>query len=120
MTDLRTSHDDHRHAESSHRLSAGSLRRIDASVAALHDFRLLFAGASTLLLGDQFALNTTRGSSCDSATTRSPWASCSLEGLPRAAFMLIGGAMTDRFAPRRMMVAADVTRGLLDRAGRRP
>ncbi len=92
---------------------SGSMRR----VMTLRDFRLLFAGASTSLLGDQFALIAT------------PWLVLqisndplalgivlALEGLPRAAFMLIGGAVTDRFAPRRVMVAADVIRGLLTAA----
>ncbi|MGB5758050.1 MAG: MFS transporter [Acidimicrobiales bacterium] len=91
----------------------GSMRR----VMTLRDFRLLLAGASTSLLGDQFALIAT------------PWLVLqlsndplalgivlALEGLPRAGFMLVGGAVTDRFAPRRVMVVADITRGLLTAA----
>ncbi len=83
----------------------------------MRDFRLLVAGASTSLLGDQFALIAT------------PWLALqlsndplalgivlALEGLPRAAFMLVGGAVTDRFAPRRVMVVADIARGLLTAA----
>ena len=93
--------------------SPGSMRR----VMTLRDFRLLLAGASTSLLGDQFALIAT------------PWLALqltndplvlgivlALEGLPRAAFMLVGGAVTDRFAPRRVMVVADIARGLLTAA----
>ena len=92
---------------------SASMRR----VLALRDFRLLLAGASTSLLGDQFALIAT------------PWLVLqlsndplalgivlALEGLPRAGFMLVGGAMTDRFAPRRVMIAADVARGALTAA----
>ncbi len=90
--------------------SPGAMRR----VMTLRDFRLLFAGASASLLGDQFALIAT------------PWLVLqlsndplalgivlALEGLPRAGFMLVGGAVTDRFAPRRVMVVSDITRGLL-------
>ncbi|MFC2968643.1 MFS transporter [Acidimangrovimonas pyrenivorans] len=80
-------------------------------VIALRDFRLLFGGTSLSLLGDQFALIAT------------PWLVLqltgdplklgivlALEGLPRAAFMLIGGAITDRLSPRRMMLVADTIR----------
>ncbi len=99
--------------QSPHGASTGSMRR----VMALRDFRLLLTGASTSLLGDQFALIAT------------PWlvlqlsndplalgVVLALEGLPRAGFMLIGGAVTDRFAPRLVMVAADVARGVLTAA----
>lgn len=91
-------------------LPGGSMRR----VMTLRDFRLLFVGTSTSLLGDQFALIAT------------PWLTLqlsndplalgivlALEGLPRAGFMLIGGAVTDRFAPRRVMIVCDIARGLL-------
>ena len=73
-------------------------------VMSLRDFRLLFAATATSLLGDQFALVAT------------PWLVLqltgdplvlgivlALEGLSRAAFMLIGGAVTDRFSPRPVM-----------------
>ena len=36
-----------------------------------------------------------------------------LEGLPRAAIMLFGGAVTDRFSPRRVMLMANITRFFL-------
>ncbi len=85
-------------AASSPETSPGSMRR----VMTLRDFRLLLVGTATSLLGDQFALIAT------------PWLALqltndplvlgivlALEGLPRAAFMLVGGAVTDRFAPRR-------------------
>jgi hypothetical protein len=36
-----------------------------------------------------------------------------LEGIPRAAIMLLGGAITDRFSPRVIMFTADVTRFVL-------
>jgi MFS family permease len=85
-----------------------------ARVISLRDFRLLFAGATTSLLGDQFALIAT------------PWLALkltndplvlgivlALEGIPRAAFMLIGGAITDRLSPRLLMLISDIIRLIL-------
>lgn len=83
-------------------------------VMSLRDFRLLFAGATTSLLGDQFALIAT------------PWLVLqlsgdplalgivlALEGIPRAMFMLLGGAITDRLSPRIIMLLADFIRFVL-------
>src|SRR5215212_10827183 len=83
-------------------------------VMSLRDFRLLFSGAATSLLGDQFALIAT------------PWLALkltgdplilgivlALEGLPRAVFMLLGGAITDRISPRLVMLISDVIRFVL-------
>jgi MFS family permease len=83
-------------------------------VMSLGDFRLLFAGTTTSLLGDQFALIAT------------PWLVLqltgdpltlgivlALEGIPRAVFMLLGGAITDRLSPRLIMLTADVIRFIL-------
>jgi MFS family permease len=80
-------------------------------VLALPAFRLLAVGTGTSLLGDQFAL------------VAMPWLALrltgdplalgivlALEGVPRAAFMLVGGAITDRFSPRAIMIASDVVR----------
>lgn len=84
------------------------------TVLSIRDFRLLFAGVSTSLLGDQFALIAT------------PWLVLqlsgdplalgivlALEGVPRALFMLFGGAITDRFSPRMIMLASDLARLVL-------
>ncbi|MGA7758187.1 MAG: MFS transporter [Ilumatobacteraceae bacterium] len=93
--------------------SSGSMRR----VMTLRDFRLLLVGTATSLLGDQFALIATPWLALQ--LTDDPLALgivLALEGLPRAAFMLVGGAVTDRFAPRRVMIVADVARGLLTAA----
>ncbi len=83
-------------------------------VLALRDFRLLFAGACASLLGDQFAIIAT------------PWLVLqmtddpmmlgivlALEGIPRAAFMLFGGAISDHFSPRLVMLIANLTRFIL-------
>lgn len=83
-------------------------------VMSLFDFRLLFVGTAISLLGDQFAL------------IAIPWLALqlandpltlglvlALEGFPRAAVMLLGGAITDRVSPRIMMLTADILRFLL-------
>ena len=80
-------------------------------VLALRDFRLLFGGTATSILGDQFYLIAT------------PWLVLQLTddplvlglvialgGVPRAIFMLIGGALTDRFSPRAILIASDILR----------
>ncbi len=80
-------------------------------VFALRDFRLLVGGTATSILGDQFYL------------IASPWLVLQLTndplvlglvialgGVPRAVFMLIGGALTDRFSPRAILIAADLLR----------
>ena len=77
------------------------------SVFANRDFKLLFFGSSISALGDQFTL------------VALPWLVLKLTGepaalglvlaamaLPRAIFMLIGGAVVDRMSPRRVLLAA--------------
>ncbi len=83
-------------------------------VMTLRDFRLLFAGATTSLLGDQFALIATPWLVLQ--LTGDPLALgivLALEGIPRAVFMLIGGAITDRFSPRIIMLVSDLVRLVL-------
>ncbi len=93
---------------------AQSVKNPMARVMGVHDFRLLFVGATTSLLGDQFALIAT------------PWLVLqltgdplilgivlALEGVPRAVFMLVGGAISDRFSPRVIMIISDIIRFVL-------
>ncbi len=83
-------------------------------VLSARDFRLLFGGAATSLLGDQFAFIATPWLVLQ--LTGDPLALgivMALEGLPRAIFMLIGGAITDRVSPRLIMIAADAIRCVL-------
>ena len=85
-----------------------------ARVMSLRDFRLLFAGTTTSLLGDQFALIATPWLTLK--LTGDPQALgivLALEGIPRAVFMLLGGAITDRFSPRLIMLISDLIRFLL-------
>lgn len=82
-----------------------------ARVMSLRDFRLLFAGTATSLLGDQFALIATPWLVL--RLTGDPLALgtvLALEGIPRAIFMLLGGAVTDRLSPRRIMLISDIVR----------
>jgi MFS family permease len=78
------------------------------------NFRLLWGGEAISLLGDQFYL------------IALPWlvlqltgealavgAVLALAGVPRALFMLVGGALTDRFSPRRVMLASNLLRMVL-------
>ncbi|HUS74872.1 MAG TPA: MFS transporter [Methanothrix sp.] len=84
------------------------------NVLSIRDFRLLFAGVSTSLLGDQFALIATPWLVLQ--LTGDPLALgivLALEGIPRALFMLFGGAITDRLSPRIIMLASDIARFVL-------
>jgi len=77
------------------------------SLFANRDFSLLFGGSSISAFGDQFTL------------VALPWLVLKLTGnpaalgivlavmaFPRAAFMLIGGAIVDRMSPRRVLLGA--------------
>lgn len=83
-------------------------------VLRVRDFRLLWIGQGISLLGDQFYL------------IALPWLVLQLTGdalamgtvlavagIPRALFMLVGGALTDRFSPRILMLASDLVRVVL-------
>src|SRR5690242_8308386 len=85
-----------------------------APLFANRDFRLLFGGSSVSALGDQFTL------------VALPWLVLRLTGspaalglvlaamaLPRAIFMLIGGAMVDRLSARRILLLARGANALL-------
>jgi MFS family permease len=83
-------------------------------VLSLRDFRLLFGGTATSILGDQFYLIATPWLVLQ--LTGDPLALglvIALGGVPRAILMLFGGAATDRFSPRAILIAADILRLLL-------
>src|SRR6059058_2030972 len=84
------------------------------SAVRVRDFRLVWAGESISLLGDQFYM------------VALPWLTLQLTGsglalgavaaaggIPRAIFMLLGGAMTDRFSPRNVMFVSNALRVIL-------
>lgn len=77
----------------------------------VRDFRLLWIGESISLIGDQFYL------------IALPWLVLqltgnalqlgiilALTGIPRALFMLVGGALVDRFSPRNVMFVSNLAR----------
>src|SRR5713226_3608991 len=82
-----------------------------AGPLSVRNFRLLWIGESISLLGDQFymialpwlVLQLT-GSALALGTVMA------LAGIPRAVFMLLGGALVDRFSPRSVMIASNVAR----------
>jgi MFS family permease len=79
----------------------------------IRDFRLLFTGETISVLGDQFhfvaltwlALQLT-GSGLVLGTVLMTAA------IPRAAFMLLGGAFSDRFSPRTLMLLSNAIRAV--------
>lgn len=84
------------------------------SVFAIPNFRLLFGGSTISAIGDQFTL------------VALPWLVLKVTGdpaalglvlaamaLPRAVFMLIGGAVVDRMSPRRVLLGARAVNALL-------
>jgi MFS family permease len=99
------------HGETGSDAGAASGKSRIRRVLSLRDFRLLFVGTATSLLGDQFALIATPWLVLH--LTGDPLALgivLALEGIPRAVFMLIGGAVTDRLASRRVMLISDIVR----------
>ena len=84
------------------------------SLLKVRDFRLLWIGECISLIGDQFFL------------IALPWLVLQLTssafvlgmilaiaGIPRAVFMLVGGALIDRFSPRTLMILSNFIRFLL-------
>ena len=85
-----------------------------SNVLQIRNFRLLWIGEAISLLGDQFYM------------IALPWLVLHLTGnalavgtvlatagIPRAIFMLVGGALTDRLTPRNMMIASNLARMML-------
>src|SRR6266545_7137967 len=85
-----------------------------ASPLSVRNFRLLWIGEGISLLGDQFymialpwlVLQLT-GSALALGTVMA------LAGIPRALFVLVGGAFVDRFSPRSVMIASNLARLVL-------
>jgi MFS family permease len=80
-------------------------------VLAQRDFRLLWLGQTISVLGDQFSLIALPWLVLQ--LTHDPLALgvvLALAGVPRAVCMLLGGAVTDRFNPRAIMLITDLVR----------
>lgn len=78
------------------------------------NLRLLWLGGTISVLGDQFYLIALpwlvlqlTGDSLAIGTV------LALAGIPRAIFMLVGGALVDRFSPRKLMLWSDIMRAIL-------
>ena len=85
-----------------------------ASVLRIRNFRLLWIGEGISLLGDQFYMIalpwlvlTLTGNALAVGTV------FAMAGIPRALFMLVGGALTDRFTPRKLMINSNLARLIL-------
>ena len=84
------------------------------SLLRIRDFRLLFVGEGVSLLGDQFYFIALPWLVLElSGNPFTLGAMLAVQGLPRALFMLVGGAVTDRFSPRRVMIGSNVARLLI-------
>jgi MFS family permease len=92
---------------------AGRTRPAILRPLAFRDFRLVWLGQAVSLLGDQFHF------------VALAWLVLDLTGsglalglvlmaasIPRAILLLVGGALADRIAPRRLMLVSDVARGV--------
>jgi MFS family permease len=83
-------------------------------VISLRNFRLLWLGQATSLLGDQFHM--VAGAWLVLKMTGDPLALggvLAAGGISRAIFTLVGGAISDRISPRRLMIFSDIFRLLL-------
>ena len=83
-------------------------------VLQIRNFRMLWIGEGISLLGDQFYMIALpwlvlllTGNALAVGTV------LALAGIPRALFMLVGGALTDRFTPRRLMINSNLARMVL-------
>ena len=77
-------------------------------VLAIPDFRLLWVGGSISVLGSQFSMIALPWLVLQ--LTGDPLALgivMALAGIPRAVFILIGGAISDRFSPRSILLTCD-------------
>ncbi len=106
-------------AEAKNRATSASTQRDESGPRLVRplrtrDFRLIFSGETVSLLGDQFhfvalawlALQLT-GSGLALGTVLMTAA------IPRAVFMLLGGALSDRFSPRNLMLTSNAIRAVV-------
>lgn len=93
----------------------GSIKKASPlNIFRQRDFKFLWIGEAISLIGDQFymialpwlVLQLT-GNALAMGTV------LALAGVPRALFMLVGGALTDRFTPRMVMLASNLLRMVL-------
>ena len=89
-------------------------RGLRAGPLRLRNFRLLIAGQMVSTIGDMFyAVALPWFVLSSGGTPRDLGIVLAAYGIPRAGFVLLGGALSDRFQPRRLMLLADFARALL-------
>src|SRR5690242_4848358 len=89
-------------------------RGLRAGPLRLRNFRLLIAGQMVSTIGDMFyAVALPWFVLSNGGTPRDLGIVLAAYGVPRAGFVLLGGALSDRLQPRRMMLLADIARALL-------
>ena len=77
------------------------------AAVANRNFRLLWIGGSISVLGSQFSLIALPWLVLQLSNPQTLGLALALAGLPRAVFMLIGGAITDRISPRKILLVCD-------------
>lgn len=89
-------------------------RGLRAGPLRLRNFRLLIAGQMVSTIGDMFyAVALPWFVLTNGGTPRDLGIVLAAYGIPRAGFVLLGGALSDRLQPRRIMLLADIARALL-------
>ena len=89
-------------------------RGVRASPLRLRDFRLLIFGQMVSTVGDMFyAVALPWFVLANGGTPRDLGIVLAAYGIPRAASVVLGGSLSDRVQPRRMMLLADIARALL-------
>lgn len=89
-------------------------RGLRAGPLRLRNFRLLIAGQMVSTIGDMFyAVALPWFVLSSGGTPRDLGIVLAAYGIPRAGFVLLGGSLSDRLQPRRMMLLADIARALL-------
>ncbi|HEY1388666.1 MAG TPA: MFS transporter [Ktedonobacterales bacterium] len=95
-------------------VSPRSRRGLRAGPLRLRNFRLLIAGQMVSTIGDMFyAVALPWFVLSSGGTPRDLGIVLAAYGIPRAGFVLLGGALSDRLQPRRLMLLADIARALL-------
>ena len=94
--------------------SSGLPERLDASIFGIlgeRNFRWLWIGEGVSTLGTQFYLIALPWLVLKlTGSTFTLGSVMGLAGVPRALLLLVGGALTDRFSPRKLMLASNVAR----------
>jgi MFS family permease len=80
----------------------------------VRDFRLLFSGETVSLLGDQFHFIALAWLTLQLTSSGVALGTVLMvAAIPRAIFMLVGGALSDRLSPRSLMLWSNVVRGIV-------